>query len=140
MSLRGICRSLGLILLMVARSAVAVTVSVDQLALLPPAEPVNVLVVRVSGNFLVGSDTEKPELSGWADVDLELDMSTGDPLLTGFSFTDGAIAMSDVSFSLAFGNVTATTSGLGGFPSTPTPPGTVIDGQLDAMNHRFTID
>jgi hypothetical protein len=41
---------------------------------------------------------------------------------------------------LAFGNISATTNGLGGFPSTPTPPGAIVDGLLDAMDHRFTIN
>lgn len=134
------CISICVFTLAICRTSLAVTISVNKLELLPPVEPVNVVEVSVSGNFLVGSDTEKPELSGWSDVDLELDMSSGDPQLTGFSFTAGEISLSDVSFSLAFGNVTATTVGLGGSPSTPSPPGAVVNETLNAVDHLFTIN
>lgn len=129
-----------LVALGVCQSAAGVTVSVDQVALLPPNDPVNVFEAKVSGGFLIGSDTEYPEATGWADVDLGFDMSTGDPVLQTFAFRGGELMLSDVSFSLAFGAITATTQGLGGIPSTPSPPGLVNDGDVSAIDHLFTID
>lgn len=129
-----------IVVLLGYQSLFAVDVAVDNLRLVPPSEPVNVLEVEVSGGFLIGSDTQKPNLSGWADVDLDLNMASGDPILNTFAFRDGDILLSDVTFSLAFGNIQATTLGLGGAPSTPGPPGLVNDGELNAVDHLFTIN
>ena len=139
MFLRKVC-AFPLACLLLIPHVFGVEVSLNRIALLPPSEIANVLEVQVSGGFLIGSDTEYPELSGWADVDLGLNMATGDPILETFTFRDGEFAMSDVAFTLAFGALSATTNGLKGVPATISPPGLVTDGQIDATFHSFTIN
>ncbi len=124
----------------ITNKALAVNVSVDRLELVPPAGSANTIDIHLSGNFLVGSDTEQAKLSGWSDVDLDLDLSSGDPVLNGFAFRSGDISLSDVTFSLAFGAIQLGTQGLSGVPSTPSPPGPVVDGQISAEHHLFTIN
>ena len=117
----------------------AQTVSVDNLQLAPANDPVNVLTLTLDAGPL-GSDTDMATLTGTADATVDVSWNGTNYDITGFSISGGSVDVSDVSFSLFFGAVTADSSGLGGTPSTIAPPSVVTGGTFAGSDHQFVVN
>lgn len=120
-------------------TAVAETVFLDSLQLAPAIVTTNILDISVDAGAL-GSDSDQTELSGSVMAMLDLDLSSGEAIATGLSFTGGSIQFSDISLSFALGLITAESSSIAGTVFTPIPPGLVEDSVFDASQHLITLN
>lgn len=108
----------------------------------------DVMVETVVVIPLSDSDSGSSTLSGTAEVSLDVDFSSGNLEVTGFSFTGGQIVVnSTLNLSFFAGLVDVTGSGLAGVPSTILPPSVLtpnasatVTGQFNAGDHDITIN
>lgn len=131
-----VCFCLGM-----SSATMAVTLSLDDLALTEPAGETNRVALTVSAPLL-GSDTQTPDLSGNLMADLDVNFGPTAAEVTGIGFTGGRINLSDVSFRLGnlFVSIDAVASGMSGTVSTPLPPGMVANNVFNAGEHTITVD
>lgn len=94
----------------------------------------------VSLTALSTTDNDQTRISGNILATLNVDPTTGQS--SEIIFTGGNLSATDMSFSLAFGFATATSTGLAGSLSTPVPPGTVTPatGEFPGSQHRLTFN
>lgn len=103
-----------------------------------PNDPINVFELTLNAGPL-GSDTQNAQLSGSADITVDLTSNGGSYDVTALTITGGATDISDVTFSLAFG-ISAAAANLSGSPFTTMPPSVVSAGSFPGSDHGFTIN
>ena len=108
--------------------------------------------VTVDTDIGSDSDSDSSTLNGFLDLDLEVDFSSGQMVVSDFTITGGFIELDNtlnLHFSYLLGLVTIDVDSdiLSGFPSTPLPPSVLspnatdaTDGLFDAGDHLITID
>ncbi len=120
-------------------AAGARTVTLDNLAFIPPMQPTNVIDLTLATD-VAGNSSDMTVVSGSASAQLDFDVHGTQIIPTGLTFTGGQIALSDVSFSFLFGLLQVQATGIEGFPSTISPPGLVQNNQFNAAEHQLTFD
>jgi hypothetical protein len=128
-----------LVIAIVPTEVWGVTVALDNLSLVAPSDPVNVLTISLDAG-LFGSDVEQSVLTGSMAAQLELDVSSGDAVPVGITFTQGTVHASDAEFHFLRGTVPVSLMNIAGEPSTPIPPGEVLNGMFPAEQHAVTIN
>ncbi len=134
-----ICGSLLFVTVISVPTAHALSVTLGNLILVPPAAPVNQSTITLTTDS-IGSDSDTVTLSGQISAELEFQFVNGMVVPTGLSFTGGTVNISDSNYSLAFGVVQVSATGLAGTPITLSPPGTVTGNTYPASDHNLVVN
>lgn len=136
----------GFVTLLLAHDCTAVVIPFDDLTLVAADtnDGTNILNVTVQPTGFP-SDTQSSVLSGTMTGSVNLEGSGVDATLTQLSFDGGRLFGSDATFTFPLpapfiGNLTVLARNLTGTVGTETPPGAVIEDQIDSSDHQLTID
>lgn len=124
------------------------TLSVD-LPLIPAEEQTNRLATTLAVTALnnTRSDSDTATLTGKILANLEISLNPATHEVAGvhsIEFTGGLVHMSDLSFTLSYGillgKIEARTTGIAGFPSSPSGPGPVVGENFNTIDHMFVFN
>ncbi len=129
-------------------STPARTLSVD-LPLIPAEDQTNRLATTLAVTALnnARSDSDTATLTGniLADLEISFNPSTHEvAAVHSIEFTGGRVYMSNLSFTLSYGfllgKIEAQSTGVSGFPSSPSGPGLVMGDTFSTIDHSFVFN